>query len=399
MKSLIRYLNLNEVGVIELLFAFYPLLAGYSLFGIPLYLLLPLLIDIWIILKGNAIRIRDKLFTPVLILMAYIILHQLFIMLTSPLGGSVALNMLIGVVLILFSFVIISPCLRLDKLIGALNWAALVSVGGLIFHVVQYANGQVPTPLSLPVPILENPRMERELLEGIQLIRPHSFFGEPQAYASFIIVPLAIALWQRKFVWAAILTISLLLSLSTTGIVFAFLIVIVYALSGKGTIPFKMTILLFGAALLWVFLNADIFTLGLEKIADTTMDNDIRLYQGRKIVTHMNPTYYLFGAPYSTALEYVRAGEAQGLDVTVYEGGEVYMPTFWWMIFFYGLVGLFLYLSIYYKFFFRQKTLWPLGACLIAGLFSNTDGSLGAMFLFDMCFAYSFIKASAAARR
>jgi len=60
---------------------------------------------------------------------------------------------------------------------------------------------------------------------------------------------------------------------------------------------------------------------------------------------------------------------------------SVYMSTFWYMTLVYGIVGLLLYLNVYWQLFRRSRLLLPLIAVLIALLFSS-GYSLGSAFMF-----------------
>ena len=327
-------------------------------------------------------------FHVLILLLMYIICKQLFLILGTR-GVMSDFNLIIGYVICVVSLLILAPALDVRKLEGSINWVALICVMGLLYHVYNIVSGTLPETILLP--FFRNDRVITESLMGTASVRPRSFFVEPQAYVSFIIVPLAIALHKKKFIWSSVLLISALLSLSTTGIAYAAIMVLAYLFTQKSPVYFKISAVVLSVLLFFAFTRMDFFAMGLNKLENTTADSDLRLYQGRAIVETMPSTYYLFGAPYSSVISYVKAGLASKVDLVTY-GDIVFMPTFWFMIFSYGAVGFMLYALFYIKIFKHKKFLLPYLACLVGGLFTNTDGSLGAMFLFQLGFAYAYGK-------
>lgn len=382
MNRFIEYLHLKDVGFLELLFALYPILSGYSISGLPMYLLMLLVMDVFAIQRE---RVYDKsLMNPILLFTAFYVFHDMFLGLMNgfPVG---AFNMLIGVVIVLASLLIIAPTMKLEKVIGSLYWVAILSIFGMIFHFGQFYTGRPVTPLTLP--ILEDLSDKTRLFE--EVIRPRSFFPEPQSYVSFMMLPLIVALNERKFIWAGLIIFTVLLSTSTTGIVFVFLILGGFIFSQRIKLTYQLVII-FAVVLFAYLLNtSDFFVYAMDKMNNTTMESDLRLYQGRSLVMNMNPLYWIIGMPYLNAYEYYLSGETLGLDIVIYGDHDIFIPTLWNMILRFGLVGLALYLFIYYKLFINARHLWPWAICLIAGLFSNPD-SVGGTFMFCMSFAYLY---------
>lgn len=356
-KNILNYLHLKEVGFLEMTFALTPMLSGFGLMGQPLsFWMWVVLIAIIILRRGQR---RFSNFEPLTIFIIYWSFHELYIMLVDDVNffGVVEQILLFSSVYFLF------PNLDLKKLRGCMNWVAILAVAGLLYQWTFILRGQGVHPLELP----GLPRSEF-FLEKISL-RPSSFFNEPAAYVAFMICPLAISLIERKYVWAVAIILSIFLTTSTTGLVLSFVLLgASLFIQKKIKIKTSLGLLIIGGGLFFALTHFDVFEAGVEKVENTDASTNVRLSQGPYIVSTMYPSEWLFGAPYGTAYSYCKSGRAPMVE---YYGESVYMPTFWMMLLLYGVIGLLLYLNIYYKLFKSSKTTWPLLACLFATMFSS----------------------------
>ncbi|MBR1447007.1 MAG: hypothetical protein IJ586_08000, partial [Alloprevotella sp.] len=91
--------------MIELLYAFLPILAGYTLGGLPFALMFIIVLSVVAFYKTK----RVWIYKPFLLLVGYIILHELVLCLTMPNLPSYHLNRTIHLALSLLSPIFVVP--------------------------------------------------------------------------------------------------------------------------------------------------------------------------------------------------------------------------------------------------------------------------------------------------
>lgn len=369
-KRLVEYLHLKDVGFIEFVFAIIPVLSGYSLGSIPMsFLIWLLLIFIVFVKKG---KLRAKNFMPLTIFIVYWVLHEFAIMLVDDVNFIGFLQQLIwfGAVFVLF------PVLNLHKLKGAINWVALISMVGILYQWGIISAGGVVTPLGIPGLTMPEVR-----IEGAD-VRPCSFFMEPASYVAFMICPLALALTEKKHVWSVIIILSIFLTTSTTGLILSFIMLVMSLFGQKMKTGSIIGVIVIGVGLFYALTHLSAFEYGVNKLENTDVETNVRLSQGPYIVSTMHANEYIFGAPYSTPYAYCKSGRAT--EVHFY-GENVFMSTIWQLILLYGLVGLSLYLYIYWKIIKINRMSLPLVVCLVTAMVSSSY-ALGGGYVFTLIF-------------
>lgn len=370
MKKILDYLNLRNVGILELVFALTPLLMGFSLGPLPLSVLMwLLLIGICIIRNG---KVKPRTFNPLVCFIVYWGIHQLLWMLSTDLNINAQISQVIYFSAIFFLY----PSMDANKIRGAMNWVAIISILGLLFQWSEIVRGNGVHPLEIPGLSMAENRVETDSL------RPSSFYMEPAAYVSYMICPLALALIDKKYIWAVIMILTIFLTTSTTGILLSFILLAASLLSNKAKGSSILIVLVLGAGMVYALNTLEEFSAGLEKLENTDASTNVRLSQGPNVVSSMQPGEYIFGVPYSSAYNYCKAGRFT--DV-VYYGESVYMSTFWDMILRFGIVGLFFYLLIYFKLFKMSRLIWPMLFCLLATMFSDPD-AIGPSYSYKLIF-------------
>ncbi len=362
MNKVINYLNLREVGLLELLLASTQMLSGYSLAGIPLMLLMWVLMISVVILRG---KFRFRPYKPMLVLALYWFVHETAILLID----NTNINSLIGQIIYFTGFFCLYSQLDVKKLRGTFNWIAIISIAGLLYQWSLVLNGGLVHPLEIPGLGMPEGRFEQEIP------RPSGFYMEPAAVVSFMVIPLMFAMIDRKYLWMTIMILSIFLTTSTTGIIGVFIMMIASLFIQKRISKSSIVIILLGGLLVYVLLNSSFFEMGVDKLVATDGgSNEHRLEQGVYVVSTMHPTEMIFGVPYSSSAHYCLAGRAP--NVAVYGSGEdasVYVSTFWELLLRFGIVGLIIYLGIYLNIFRKSRKVWPLLAFMIAVMFSNPD--------------------------
>lgn len=368
MKKLIKSLHLKEVGVLEMTFALAPMLSGFNLGPLPLSLLMWVLLIGFAMIKAGRFKLED--FKPLTIFVIYWFLHTLVIMAVD----TVNLNGVTAQLIYFASVYFVSPALNIDKLRGSLNWVMLISIAGLLYQWGIIANGGLVHPLEIPGLSMPETRMSTLML------RPSSFYMEPAAYVAFAICPLFWALTERQWIWSVIIILSMFLTTSTTGIVLSFIMLGMTLFANKLKFRNIVLVIILGAGLYYGLTHLEMFSAGVDKIENTDTETNTRLNQGRRIVSTMNPGEYVIGAPYSTPYNYCKDRGVTNIDV---DGDTVFMSTFWLLILCYGVVGLILYLYVYWRIVkFNRRTI-PLVVCLMAIMFSS-GYALGVSYIFTL---------------
>ena len=370
MKKILDYLNLRDVGVLELVFALTPMLMGFSLGSFPLSVLM------WLILIGICVVRNGKTkfitFKPLVWLIVYWALHQLLWMLSTDLN----INAQIAQVIYFSAIFFLYPSIDANKMRGAMNWVAIISIMGLLFQWSEIVRGNGVHPLEIPGLSMAENRLETDSL------RPSSFYMEPAAYVSYMICPLALALIDKKYIWALIMILTIFLTTSTTGILLSFILLAASLLSNKAKGSSILIVLVLGAGMVYALNTLEEFSAGLEKLENTDISTNVRLSQGPRVVESMKTQEFVFGVPFGNAYDYCRSGRFT--DV-IYYGESVYMATFWDIILRFGIVGLFFYLLIYFKLFKMSRLIWPMLFCLLATMFSDPD-TIGPAYSYKLIF-------------
>lgn len=382
MKKIIRYFHLNNIGIFELLFAFYPIIAGYK-YSLPMFAIVLLAFDVWILFFKRKKIVFDK---KIVILFVYVFCHELFLLATLPPTPAYFVNNFLSYLLVVVSIPIISSGLDFQKFVGALYFVSLICLGGLIYHFLVISAGGEVHPIKLPfMPEMESTSRLYDVMK-----RPSSFFWEPQSYCSFMFIPLFLAFKEKKILWAFTIIFSLLLSGSTTGIIMSFVVIAIYIFTQGLSYKTKYGILLLSVPVFFLFINLSLFQVGREKMMDTDINDNSRLYNGPVLVSRMQVNEFILGVHDFSASDYYMSGKTGSSSYLIDKYDTIYISTFWHVIVKFGLIGLIIYMSLYLVPLIRNRSLLLYLGPLIATLFSNPD-FLGAYFAFEFIFIYSFL--------
>lgn len=377
MMKLFEGLHLKDVGLLELLFSLTPLLSGFDLGSFSLSWLM------WVFLIGVAILKYGKLpikdFRPFTIFIIYWFLHTMIIIVVD--NDEVNFNGIIGQAIYFSSVYVLFPSLNIDRLRGSLNFVMIIAIAGLLYQWGIILRGSLVHPLEIP-----GLTMPSERLYSLSL-RPSSFFMEPAAYVAFAICPLFFALIKRQWLWSMIIILSMFLTTSTTGIALSFIMLGATLYADKFKSRNVVIVMILGVGLFYALYHYEIFSVGVEKIENTYVDTNVRLTQGRHIASTMHPEEYILGAPYSSPYHYCKD---RGLTNDIQIDGEtIFMSTIWFLILCYGIVGLVLYLHIYWCILKLNKKTVPMVACLVTVMFTS-GYTIGVSYIFTLIFLLVF---------
>lgn len=361
---ILDYLNIRQAGGIELFFSTLLILSAYNFNGIPLQVILWCLLFVLLLAKKKC---KKNVFLPLVFLAIYIIVHDFVYLFIA--NGNV--NAFIMQIVYFGCMMMAINVFDINRLKGAMNLIAIISMIGLLYQWDVIASGGGIHPIQIPFLDIDKSRLET------LTVRPSSFFMEPAAYVEFMYIPLIFSLIDKKFLWSAIIIISEFLTTSTTGVLTSFIMLIAYVFTQKVSLRMRLFTLLLGCAMLFSLAHFNAFKGSIEKLDNTDVETNMRLSQGPYVVSTMTLDEMVFGASYSSAYQYCRAGRAP--YVTFYDD-EVFMSTTWKLILIYGFIGLFLYLSFYYKLVRGKRETIPLVVCLVAVMFSSGYG-IGVSFV------------------
>lgn len=382
MRKIINYLNLDQVGLLELIFAFYCILAGYNWGAIKGNLIFIILMAIMAFYRKDKSSFSMKELAWISI---FAVLHELILMIAIS-GPGYMFNNTVSMALVCASIFPISKAIKYNKMIGSLNWISLLSIGGIIYHFLIIRNGGFVTPISLPfLPTLDT--SSRLFEEGF---RPTSFYAEPAAFVTFMMVPLFISLFERRFIWSAIIVFSMFLSTSTTGITMSILMLSMYVLTQKVSMKYKVISTLLGLVFVYILFNGEIFSAGLDKINETDIETTSRVANGPAMVFNMPIGDILTGMPAANPYDYYMSGGFSSSTIIVKEG-SIFCSTFWLVLAKFGVLGLLLYLSMYIKALTQSREILPFIIMLFVSMFFQGIAIGSSGFAFQVIFIYVFV--------
>ena len=370
MNKIFTYLHLRDVGLLELTFALTPMMSGFGFAGLPLSALMWMLLLLIVVTQCRQLKLKS--FLPLTMFVGYWGFHELVIMFVD----NTNLNGLIVHTLYFFSIFVLYHQMNFNKLCGSSNWVALIAIMGLLWQWGDVMHGNGVHPLEIPGLSMSEYRLNTSLL------RPSSFFMEPAAYVAYMMCPLSLALMERKYLWAVIMILSIFFTTSTTGIFISFVMLAMSLIANRIKARSVITISVLIFCLFFALTHFQVFDAGIKKLENTNTETNVRLNQGPYIVSTMHVTEYIFGVPYSSSYNYCKAGRATNV---AYYDDSVYMSTFWLLILRYGIIGLLLYLNIYWHIIQRSRQTLPLITCLCIVMFSSGYG-IQSTYIFTLIF-------------
>lgn len=375
MKKIIEYFHLNNIGGLELFFAFFPILSQYNwgrVYGELIALVIMIIVSV--IKKKHPVP-----FKPLLIFLIFFIIHEIPIVIWY--NGNIFgyLQCIISMVAVF----LVVPALRMDKLIGSIYLVGLISMAGLLYHYLLLLSGNAWDIHPLTLPFLPEFASESRAM-GI-IARPTSFYWEPASYVTFMMVPLFFSMLERKYAMSIAIVLFNLLSGSTNGIALSFAMLVFYVLTQKVKVYSKIILVLVGVGLGYFMLNSDLFEQGVEKLNNTEMDANQRLHNGTALISAMPLEHILFGFPADNVTSYyhsdfrISSSSIIPLDIS----GNVFVSDLWRVLAKFGILGYLLYWNIYLWFFRKEKSTRPYILTLVVGMISQSL-FLGAFFTFQM---------------
>lgn len=335
----------NKVGIIEIIIPLLYICSPYNIAGISLPVILILVSMVYLWLTGN----RIHAYRPLLIFFLFMLLHDLIKMVIVPINIGLWLERIVYMVFLCT----IAGKVEYEKLYKTWSFFGFFAVLGLFYQSVQVYLFHTPVKMINLFPFLSTVAENNALA----YLRPHSFFLEPASYVVWVIPLICMMLDKAKMIPAIIITISVLLSTSSTGIVMVAVIWGCYAFSLKGDTskPVRRMFILAGILLIvGIFFSMDIFSSGIDKLMNISIEratNSVRLTLGYKLWWAAPLLYKILGIPYANVESYLRYG---GVNLSEYHlnlniSYLGYVNGIGNCMLMYGAIGLFLYLRLFWK--------------------------------------------------
>lgn len=374
---------LKHIGILEFFLALYPILSGYAygFFRLDLFVLI-----LMIIIAFNKTN-RVFVFKPLIYLAAYVVLHELILFFFLKDMPVYHLNNLLSIIIFFSSIFFIVPAINFNKLVVSLVIVGIISTIGILYHFIILKNGGEVHPIKLPfLPDLMNDSRLYELGN-----RPSSFYWEPAAFVTFMMVPLFLSLYMRKFVYTIIIILAMFLSTSSTGIILSILMVCVYVLTQKIKAGYRILLIISSLALVFILIESELFESGVSKIENTDIENTSRLINGPTLVSGMPFEHWITGMISSNVNDYYYQTNYLNIILIPTKEGTIFVSTFWLVLAKFGILGLLLYLNFYIKIIKINRLLLPYVMVLIIALFSQ-GFMFSSIFAFQVIFILSFIR-------
>ena len=382
-------INIKQWSLLETMIAMYLMVSGWTLSPIPVYLWWAVLMDM-VAFKRYHFNPK-RMFPQYRVLFWFIMVHQfLWIFIVNGIS-STYFNAWLSMVITMGSVFFVAPVLNYEKLKAPIFFLTIVSILGIIYQLLSLSRGLPIGQLYVP------PFSSSQDLSNIELLdyfRPSSFFSEPAAYCQYMLVPLYITLMDEKYFGSFIIILTMLLSTSTSGVVLSFMMLGVYIFTQKVSLKLKILVVVGAICVGIALVKSDMFEATMDKVERTELSENERTSIGFTLLPQLDSQDLLFGISYANISDMYNAGKLK-VDTFTWIGKNgktvVFVPTFWNMLFIFGIFGLIIYLSVYYHLIRQTRLLLPYFIVVIAKMFSDPTG-IGATHLFEICFMMSFIR-------
>lgn len=356
------------------LLPWYRVLGMYKIGSVSLALLIFTPMLLVMVLKKKQLKIDKSLIALYVVLM----LVQFLQLLMPENVVSVTLNNMIMDTIFLITVICAANYVKLEELMKPYMFACGVFIAGLFYHVFQLYILRVP--LSGPILLFPSLVGEENVAIGFDSMRPMSFFAEPQGYATFISVFLIIMLEVKKYVWAAIATLSILLSTSTEGLALVGIIWALYTLFSNASLFVKIATVIAIVVGSSYYMTLEYFEVGYNKLMDTEFEENLRLVNAYRMLQTFELDQWWLGVGTSNTIFYNAYINSMG-------GHEAfkYVSSALGVFVHYGVfVGVAFWFFLFKKIIYRYKSVFIYSICLLVIPFAQTC-------FFSSNFVYLFV--------
>ena len=345
MKEAMDNKQKKKINLMEVFIPLFCLINQYEFSGIHIGL-----ICVIVVVSINFIKYRQVyLYKPLFTFFLFMLLHDFIRIVITGFNTGLWVERLFYLLLLSCVYKRIDE----DNLFKVWKFIGIIVMGGLFYQSFQvYILGQSVSTINI-LPFLQS-SSENYLLK---YSRPHSFFLEPAAYCTWMLPLLCMCMKRKKNVWMIFISLSILLSTSSTGILMTGVVWLFYAFaSARKEEKYSNSLMIVGILIIGIgaLSNLSIFSAALNKltnisIADTS--NSVRLILGFQLFGAAPIMYKIWGIPYMNVENYMRSGEVAfgkyGLNLNISHLGFVNSIGNCMLV--YGIFGLFFYLKLFWN--------------------------------------------------
>lgn len=313
-----------------------------------------------------------------LILLYLVLMAVQFIQFFMPENvASVTRNNMFMDTIFLLTIICATNFVKLEELMKPYMYACGIFIAGLFFQVFQMYVLHMPIG---PITLFPELISDDNVVLISDRMRPMSFFAEPQAFATFISIFLIIMLEEKKYVWAAIATLSILLCTSTEGLALVSIIWGVFVIFSKRSLTLKISVVVGILGFAWLYMTSSFFEVGYNKLVDTEFESNLRLVNAYNMLRNFEFNQWWLGVGVSDNSFYKAYIASMG-------GNESFkfVSSAFGVFVHYGIfVGIAFWYFLLKKIVYRYKSVFIFSICLLVIPFAQSC-------FFSANFVYIFV--------
>lgn len=335
----------KNVTLIEIFIPIFYILNQYSISNISVGLICMVCVIFISVLRYKTLNV----YNPLLVLFVFMFVHDMLKI------AFVDVNIGLWVERFVYIFFLMCIPRRVNKenLYKVWSIVGTVAMLGLYYQAFQvYFFGKLVTTINL-LPFLNSQGTNYLLAYN----RPHSLFLEPAAYCTWMLPLLCMNLQKNRKVFSILISISIFLSTSSTGIIMVGAAWMYYAYLRAQNEKKKLNALMivsFFVIGIGVLANTDIFSAAFDKLANISLSNTsnfVRLALGFQLFIVLPFVEKFLGIPFMNVEAYLRSGK---VDLGLY--GLSYETTYLGFVnalgdclLMYGIIGALIYIRMFVK--------------------------------------------------
>lgn len=340
--------NGSKITLLEIIVPSFYILAQYQIANISLGTIAAIIVLVLNIVKKSVF----ELYKPLFILTGYMFIHDI-LKFIFVMNASFPVNTWIERMIFIGFLACCMNQINEDNLYRVWHIWGIVAMAGLMYHaVLVYGLGQNVQMIRIL------PFTSDSISFTNAYARPRSIFLEPAAYVTWILPLLYMTLKRGRYVWAAVITITILLSTSTTGLLMAIVLWGVYFLKSDNINRMKKVAMVVMASIVIVlFIKLPIFQATIFKASNTDFSSNIRITSGFEIYRDADLGVQLFGISQGSTEQYFKEDVADLLkyNMSIDAHWLGFVNALARALLTYGILGGILYVYIFYRLFRNGK--------------------------------------------
>lgn len=205
-------------------------------------------------------------------------------------------------IVILIAMSLLNDKINEDQLLKYWKVFGTIAIIGLVYQSILTYIFKLPVS---PIKIIPLESAEANLNWAMDLLRPSSFFAEPQAFATFMMPFLFLTLKKNQYGWSIFITFAVLLSTSSQGIIMMVILWLGFLIFTDISNRYKFIIFFTFITFIALYLYLPFFEISRAKLFQTEILGNPRLSRGFEIFFHLSNKEKLLGIGYGNVGDYV----------------------------------------------------------------------------------------------